>query len=58
MFEIFPTKILAWINFESTMRENSKCMKSVEINPQEKEKIIIIKTMKKINFLLIDFRES
>ena len=38
-----------WINFESTIRENSKSVKSVKINPQKKEKIIIIKTIKKIN---------
>ena len=36
-----------WINFESTIKENSKSVKSVKINPEKKEEIIIIKTVKK-----------
>ena len=34
-FKIFPTGKLTWINFESTIRENSK---SVKINSQKKKK--------------------
>ena len=29
---------LVWINFESTIRENSKSVKSVKINPQKTKK--------------------
>ena len=53
-----------WINFESTIRENSKSVKSAKINPQKKEKIIITKTIKKLTCVvkkfsvLIDFHKS
>ena len=54
-----------WINFESAIRGNLTSAKSVKINPKKKkEKIIIIKTIKKIILhgkiflVLIDFLES
>ena len=40
---------LVWINFESTIRENSKSVKSVKINPQKKRKKNNNKNNKKIN---------
>ena len=41
--------MLVWINFESTIRENSKSVKSVKINPQKKRKKNNNKNNKKIN---------
>ena len=38
-----------WINFENTIRENSKSVKCVKTNPQKKKEKIILKTLKKIN---------